>query len=412
MSVSRHIYRICGLIVLAVICCSCVFGFAACDEGKDSINFVLPSYAESMGPKGDGKNGVYSASQGLSYTLSIRPDNTQYYSVEGIGNCTDTNIVIPDTYEGRKVFAISPNAFRNCTQIVSVRTTGVATIGAGAFSGCTRLLHVTLGPSMEIIQDNAFAGCFRLKEVFNQSRMTITKGDSSHGLVGFFAENIYTMEEGKSNLVMSGNYILYRDTERCTLVGMTKSSEYVVVPDIVTEIGEYAFWGDTQLLSVVIPSSVSVVGRFAFKNCSKLITVSMGAVVGIEDEAFYRCYKLNRVTMGESLSYIGRLAFAGCSNLGEFNMPDSLQHIGEYAFSNCIKLRNVSVSRGVTQLDCSIFEGCKNLNNLSFAMVERWHITSDLGGFIMHEGGAKREVTDPNANAVLARQGQFYWYRG
>ena len=67
----------------------------------------------------------------------------------------------------------------------------------------------------------------------------------------------------------------------------------VVIPDCVTEIGEYAFCGCSDLTSVTIPDSVTRIGCLAFRGCSGLISV----------------------TIGNGVTRIGGWAFAGCSNL-------------------------------------------------------------------------------------------------
>ena len=49
-------------------------------------------------------------SEGLVYKLN---DDGESYTVLGLGECTDTNIIIPATYEGKPVTTIGNQAFRN-----------------------------------------------------------------------------------------------------------------------------------------------------------------------------------------------------------------------------------------------------------------------------------------------------------
>ena len=71
------------------------------------------------------------ASEGLEYKLS--GDGT-YYFVKGIGSCTDTDIVIPDTYEGKPVKEIGERAFEG-SSITSVMVgSNVTRIGYSAFA--------------------------------------------------------------------------------------------------------------------------------------------------------------------------------------------------------------------------------------------------------------------------------------
>lgn len=80
-------------------------------------------------------------SEGLEYRLSY--DNSYYY-VFGIGTCTDTDIVIPSTYENKPVKDIGDNAFSGCSQLTSIAIpSGVTSIGSSAFSGCSGLTSIT-----------------------------------------------------------------------------------------------------------------------------------------------------------------------------------------------------------------------------------------------------------------------------
>ncbi|MDY6408366.1 MAG: leucine-rich repeat domain-containing protein, partial [Prevotella sp.] len=47
----------------------------------------------------------------------------------------------------------------------------------------------------------------------------------------------------------------------------------VAIPNSVTTIGEYAFFGCSGLTSVIIPNSVTTIGEYAFDGCSGLTSV-------------------------------------------------------------------------------------------------------------------------------------------
>jgi len=94
------------------------------------------------------------ASQGLSYSLNA---DKVSYSVSGIGSCTDLAVVIPITYNGLTVTAISSWAFDDNTKITSVVIPdSVTSIGGYAFESCTSLTSVEIGDGVTSIGNNAF----------------------------------------------------------------------------------------------------------------------------------------------------------------------------------------------------------------------------------------------------------------
>ena len=92
------------------------------------------------------KNEKYSAvyqgntTDKLEYTVN---EDGFTYSVSGMGECTDANIVIPSVVSGKLVTGIADGAFKDQTGIKSITlTNNVTSIGAEAFKGCTSLTAI------------------------------------------------------------------------------------------------------------------------------------------------------------------------------------------------------------------------------------------------------------------------------
>lgn len=122
----------------------------------------------------------YITSKGLFVEYDALSDS---YEVKGIGGCTDTDLVIPPTYEGRPITSIGDRAFENCTNIRSVVIgSQVNNIGSYAFQNCTNLEKVTIPDGVKTIgayYGGAFANCSSLAFV------TIPKSVEKLGLNTF-----------------------------------------------------------------------------------------------------------------------------------------------------------------------------------------------------------------------------------
>ena len=193
----------------------------------------------------------------------------------------------------------------------------------------------------------------------------------------------------------------------------------LVIPDSVTNIGDYAFWGCTSLKSLVIPDSVTHIGNGAFNACSSLkslvIPASVGNIIGnpfsgwngelkclspyfiydnkvlfdkdkskiiafrdknttsyvipdsvscIEFCAFWNCHSLKRLVLPDSVSSIGDWAFWNCRSLTDIVIPDSVNSIGDRAFEGCCSLKSLVIPDSVSSIGESAFDGCTSLSSL------------------------------------------------
>ena len=239
---------------------------------------------EKTGHSISGNSCVYCgqpASEGLAMVLISEGE----YTVSGIGTCTDTEILIPTTYNGLPVVSVEASAFLDKTSITSVvLPDGITSIGESTFKGCTSLESVTIPDSVISIGTAAFCECSSLKSV--------------------------------------------------------------KIPDGVTSIGDFAFLGCDSLTSVTFGknSQLSSIGPGAFNYCHSLESITIPeSVTSIGSEAFNYCCGLRSVTFGENsqLTSIGDYAFLGCYSLESITIPASVTSIGEWAFVECYRLVEV-----------------------------------------------------------------------
>lgn len=120
-------------------------------------------------------------SLGLAYIFNA--DGT--LTVAGLGDCKDSNVVIPSQLDGAPVVAIASRAFDNNEKITSVVIPdSVKIIESFAFNRCKNLTSVYIGNGVETIGNNAFYTCHALTTVTIGSNVKVVGNDA------FYSSNI------------------------------------------------------------------------------------------------------------------------------------------------------------------------------------------------------------------------------
>lgn len=203
---------------------------------------------------------------------------------------------------------------------------------------------------------------------------------------------------------------------------------FIVIPEGITSIGEFAFHFCLGLTSITIPHSVTSIGNWAFATCFSLIEVynksSLDIVVGseynggvgyfaknvyiqeggsklstVEDGyviytdgvdkmlvkyvgnkntlnlpdgiteiylgAFAYDMSITNVVISDNVKSIGVNAFADCSSLLSVNIPNSVTNIGDGAFYKCKNLSSVNIPESVTSIGDGAFVSCSNLTSIT-----------------------------------------------
>ena len=346
-----------------------------------------------------------------------------------------TEAIIPST-----VTSIGYCAFSSCRNLHSVVIGGsVTSIGGAAFYDCEGLTSIVckaITPPM-IADSNSFYGVDKSIPVYVPAASVEAYKSAKYW--NEFA-NIVGMREVLASgtcgtnqtwtLYTDGELIIegtgamnnYSSTGEVPWYGYETSIKTVTIKEGVTSIGDYAFWGCSNLTSIDIPKGVESIGKYAFCGCNLIrITIST-SVTSIGEAAFANNPNLAEIMVEqgnahydsrnncnaiietansllvagcaatlipEGVTAIGYGAFAGtkglssifipknvntiranafqcCDNLTEVNCAENSQltSIGVYAFSQCRSLTSINIPEGVTSIGAHAFMLCTSLTSI------------------------------------------------
>ena len=274
------------------------------------------------------------------------------YSVKSIGSCTDTRIVIPSEYNGRRVTEIGNFAFDKCSSITKVSLPdSITRIGRCAFRGCSGITSINIPDGVRDIDFDAFSGCINLLNIIIPDSVTSIGSDAFED-TKFYNDSINWTDD----VLYIGKHLI---KAKETLVG-----NYTIKNDTISIAGR-AFKNCNKLTNIVIPNSIKDIGNGAFSQCTSLSSISIPETITIiSSDLFYRCKELKSVTIPSSVTRIDGFAFADCTGLTDITIPDSVTRIGNYAFSGCTGLSNIVIPDSVTSIGRHAFNGCVRLEGI------------------------------------------------
>ncbi len=284
------------------------------------------------------------------------------------------NVTIPNS-----VISIGIAAFYYCSSLKSiVIPNSVTSIGGNAFANCSSMESITIPNSITSIDIGPFASCSSLDNVYYdgtiESWCNISFNDVGSNPMDA-AQNFYILDKNGDIEYNGKNYKLLTELIIPSIVTSIGNSQFngfgnltnVTIPNSVTTIGKGAFEGCSSLESITIPNSITSIRDSTFDGCSSLESITIpNSVTSIGREAFYRCSSLENVIIGNSVLSIGTDAFRECSSLESITIPNSVTTIGSYAFYYCSLLKSIVIPNSVTNIGSYALNYCSSLKNVYF----------------------------------------------
>jgi len=238
-----------------------------------------------------------------------------------------------------------------------------------AFTGNNNITNITLNPQIKELGYEEFDGCKSLNNVYFD-------GTIEEWL------NI-DIKSRKSNPMCSGLMFHFKED------GQYVKATDLVIPEGITEIPSYAFYGFTCSTSVSLPSTLESIGHEAFASTF-----------------------LTTVDIPNSVTNIGREAFSYCIYLNDIKLSNNLETIENGTFSYCIRLTSIEIPEKVTKINSSSFYDCRNLTKVILPSTIKYieGFWNDYIKEIYYRGTIEEwcEIEFPDYSSGLSENGKFY----
>lgn len=185
--------------------------------------------------------------------------------------------------------------------------------------------------------------------------------------------------------------------------------EYVVPEGQETLLPDKLFYHCCSIEELVLPKNIREIGIGAFWKCIKLQKLSIpDEVTRINSTAFGVCNALEQITLPRDLEYLGGYAFTYCANLKEVTIPEGVKVLNKRLFDNATSLtkvqlpsrmdafepeaflgaealQSVTIPNGIKTIPSSCFDGCRALLEVTIpADVERIEETAFQDNNLLH----------------------------
>ena len=366
-------------------------------------------------------------------SVLVAKKNKNYSAAGGVlfDKKKTTLIHCPSTKKGvyrvpASVTTIGDDAFAECDGLTKVAMgRNVKTIGNGAFYACRKLKSAGIPAGTVHIGEGAFYGCSALTS-FSLPASVATLGwigtdyDTYGNPFGNSGVKKVKVATGNQAFAVAGGCLVSKDkTYLLAVPPATKGA--LKIPATVTDLDYSAFLGCDRITSITIPAGMDRVWAEDLSNCgswnaktktssSSLRSISVapgnqsytavGGVLFSKDKKVLVAYPVGKkgaYKVPASVKEIQYDAFYGVLGVTKITVPDSVEFIGSDAFASCPKLTTVRLPSKLTSISTALFYGDSALQSVSIPSK-----VSFIGGGAFSDCGKLTSLTVPASVKTIA----------
>ena len=315
--------------------------------------YKAANYWKEMTIIGEGKNDI-------EVTTSATVDLTEAIMTQAkITPASVTSIKVHGPLTNDDIINALNTNMRSCYAI-DLSDAEIEALPDGAFNGKIGLLEITLPAGLKAIGNNAFNGCFALR-----NEVTIPAGVETIGSYAFAGcKNAKFNPALPETLTAIGDYAF----QNCA------NLYAVTLPTGLQTIGDHAFEA-SNVQEAVLPAGLKTIGAYAFRKCSNITRVTLpDGLTTLGEGAFQQCEALVTADLMNpmDITSIPRYAFDGCSGLRNVYLPFFIEAVGDYAFRDCASLRQIQFVAPTKTIGAYAFSGCRSLKSLDLFKCENF----------------------------------------
>lgn len=315
--------------------------------------YKAANYWKEMTIIGEGKNDI-------EVTTSATVDLTEAIMTQAkITPASVTSIKVHGPLTNDDIINALNTNMRSCYAI-DLSDAEIEALPDEAFNGKIGLLEITLPAGLKAIGNNAFNGCFALR-----NEVTIPAGVETIGNDAFAGcKNAKFNPALPETLTAIGDYAF----QNCA------NLYAVTLPASLQTIGDHAFEA-SNVQEAVLPAGLKTIGAYAFRKCSNITRVTLpDGLTTLGEGAFQQCEALVTADLMNpmEITSIPRYAFDGCSGLRNVYLPFFIETVGDYAFRGCASLRQIQFVAPTKTIGAYAFSGCRSLKSLDLFKCENF----------------------------------------